>query len=672
MDRVKTMSLPISLRVSLLLLLLVPSVAAAPLQPSTTGVGSTPTQPQTTVRCQIGDTEPEACRSPFGMNSYFSGLERISRDGSAGTATLMERGRAMGVVWAREELSWATIEASGKGRWNWSHVDQRFREAADAGYQLSAMLLTTPAWARVVDCSARTLRYAAAGVRAEAYWCPPASAEQFADFVTAAVERYDGDGNADAPGSPRVAIWQIWNEPNAWETWPGSPAEYAALLEAGYHAAKAADPTAAVATAGLYIFDGGWNDGIGHRDGLSFLNDALSAQPTAWGSFDALAVHPYMPTAAPDEPGLFGAVSLWGRLTMAQNWLAAQTAARGGTARPLWISEIGWSTCSSSDPDCPSGTSTPADQPQGHWKGEHNPSSILLRHGPWTAEADRPAGPIGRSEEQQANYLVRSHGIALALGVEHINWFQLEDKFDGAAGNFWEEAALLRTAALGYAPKPAAIAYGVLTSQLAGARFEGFGALHTFQHNPNGLEPEARFHLRFRDADDQLIELLWRNQGTESILLPREPGTTTAEVIARDGSPLAAPIEAAAIGLNLSEAPIYVRQGTPPELVLSREELLHMVPLGAAAESFELQITNRGHGTISWSASSSAAWLRIEPPVGTTQQSLVHVIVDPMGLPLGLYQATLQINSSAGNQALPVRLLIAAEVTQLYLPLIQR
>lgn len=97
-----------------------------------------------------------------------------------------------------------------------------------------------------------------------------------------------------------------------------------------------------------------------------------------------------------------------------------------------------------------------------------------------------------------------------------------------------------------------------------------------------------------------------------------------------------------------------------------------MVPLDAAAESFELQITNRGHGTISWSASSSAAWLRIEPPVGTTQQSLVHVIVDPMGLPLGLYQATLQINSSAGNQALPVRLLIAAEVTQLYLPLIQR
>ena len=619
------MLIPIITRLSLFLLLLtLPSARAIPTPAATTNPAI----------------------SPFGMNSYFSGLERISRDGAPGRATLMERGRAMGVEWAREELSWATIEGNGKGRWNWSHFDQRLREVAEAGYQLNAMLLTTPAWARVADCSERRLRYAAAGVFAEAYWCPPASAQDFADFVAATVERYDGDTIADAPGSPRVAAWQIWNEPNAWETWPGSPAEYAAILEAGYNAAKAADPTATVVTGGLYIFDGGWNDGIGHRDGLSFLNDALTARPTVWSSFDVLAVHPYMPTAAPDEPGLFGTISLWGRLTMAQNWLADQLAARGGTPRPLWISEIGWSTCSSSEPDCPSGTSVMG--------------SALLR----------PAGPIGRSEEQQANYLVRSYAIALALGVEQIYWFQLEDKFDGAAGNFWEEAAILRTAALGYAPKPAATAYDVLTSQLAGTHVVGLGSLHTFQHDPSALHSVARFHLRFQDRDGRTVDILWRNSGEESVLFPLDPGKV-AELLTRDGNLLSVPIEGNALRLTLSEAPIYVRQALPSELGLSHDTLFVMVEPGAAPQLVELRIFNRGSGTIDWSATSSVAWLRVEPAVGTAQQSLADVIVDPTGLAPGLYEATLQISSSAGSRALPVRLIIATAISRLYLPLLR-
>lgn len=530
-------------------------------------------QPQTPV------AQP-AAPSLFGMNTYFTGLERNGRDGDAGVATLISQGRQIGVAWAREELSWGNLERDGKGRWSWAHFDRRLLATAQAGYGIVGMLLTTPAWARVSDCEARRLAFASRGVVALDYWCPPASPRDFADYVAAVVERYDGDGNADAPGSPRVAAWQIWNEPNAWETWPGSPAEYAALLEAGYAAAKAADPSAIVATGGLYVLDSAWRDDAGHSDGLRFLAEALAARPAIWRSFDALAIHPYMPDVAPDQPGLYGAVTLWGRLQTTRGWLDERTARLGGPPKPIWISEVGWSTCSAAESDCYAGgsagaASAPAGWPPApDWRLTLGPAATAS----YPAEpcagatetcaaalADEPgiAALIGKSEQQQASYLVRAYGTAIALGVRHLSWFQLEDKFDGSARNFWEEAAIYRSAALGYTPKPAATAYNALVGQLAGATYAGPGPLHSFTYVPTQPNPVARFHLRFRTADDTLVHLIWRNGGTEEVTLPLAEGSTP-QVFARDGQPLAAIVKGRALQLTIGEAPLYVRQRTRP------------------------------------------------------------------------------------------------------------
>jgi hypothetical protein len=613
--------------------------------------------------------------SPFGMNTYFTGLERINRDGDSGAAMLVAQGRALGATWAREELSWGNIERSAKGRWDWNPFDRRLAEASAAGYQIIGMLLTTPAWARVADCPERMARFAAAGVRVDDYWCPPANPQDFADYVAAVVERYDADGLNDAPGSPRVAAWQIGNEPNAWETWPATPAEYAALLEVGYAAVKRADPSAIVATGGLYIFDGGWNDGIGHRDGLSFFADVLAARPGVWHSFDVLAVHPYMPTAAPDAPGLYGAVSLWGRLTMARAWLDAQTALRGGPPRPIWISELGWSTCTADQPDCFVGgasLSTSSDGPPvPDWRLSLGPSASRAYAPAAGLQGAEPAGLIGKSEEQQANYLVRSYGIALALGVQHLSWFQLEDKFDGAAGNFWEEAAILRTVAQGYAPKPAATAYGVLTQQLAGARFVGFGALHNFAHNPGVLTEPARFHLRFLSADKRMIDLLWRNLGEETVLLALDPGTS-AELVTRDGRGLVVPLEQGAARVGLSEAPVYLRQSLPPALALSSEALLLLATPDDPPQPGVLVIANQGSGALSWSARSDASWLGLEPASASAHTSFLRLSANPAGLPLGLHQANLYISSDGGSRVLPVSLLIVPELTRVYMPFVGR
>lgn len=524
----------------------------------------------------------------FGMNTYFTGLERNGRDGEAGVATLIGRGRQIGVAWAREELSWGNLERDGKGRWTWAHFDQRLLATAQAGYGIVGMLLTTPAWARVPDCEARRQAYAGKGVVALDYWCPPARPQDFADYVSAVVERYDGDGVADAPGSPRVAAWQIWNEPNAWETWPGSPAEYAAILEAGYAAAKAADPSAVVASAGLYVLDSAWQDDAGHGDGLRFLDAALAARPAIWRSFDALAVHPYMPDVAPDQPGLYGAVTMWGRLHTTRAWLQERAARYGGPLKPIWISELGWTTCTAAESDCYAGASLGAALAEGaphpaDWRLTLGPSALgaypaepcdeapeacaaqLAEAGPAAlmAQSAEATSLIGKSEQQQANYLARAYGIAIAHGVRHLSWFQLEDKFDGAARNFWEEAALYRTAALGYAPKPASAAYATLAAQLGGATYEGLGQLHSFAHSPTQPSPAARFHLRFRAADGTIVHMLWRNTGAEELALPLIGGATP-QVFGRDGTALPARVEGGALRLGVGEAPVYVRQRTWP------------------------------------------------------------------------------------------------------------
>ncbi|NNJ12163.1 hypothetical protein EKD04_017680 [Chloroflexales bacterium ZM16-3] len=635
----------------------------------------------------VTSTQPAAI-SLFGMNTYFAGRERITRDGDAGVAALIAKGRQIGVAWAREELSWGNVERDRKGKWQWDDIDRQIGATAQAGYGIVGMLLTTPAWARVGDCGIRTMRYIYAGVRAESYWCPPASPQDFADYVRATVERYDGDGVADAPGSPRVAVWQIWNEPNAWETWPGSPAEFAAIWQAGYAAAKAADPTAVVTSPGLYIFDGQWQDGVGHSDGLRFFDEALAARPSLWGSFDALAVHPYMPDVAPDQPGLYSSISLWGRLSTAREWLDARIRHYGGSPKPLWVSEVGWSTCTSAQADCyagaVAGTAAPveslvASSSQPLTPSPQRPSFFLgpMATGAYT-DTSAPqldsaglAAMVGKSEDQQASYLVRAYGLAIAAGVQHMSWFQLEDKFDGSARNFWEEAAIFGTAAEGYRAKPAAQAYATMANLLTGASFLGFGALSTFAYSPTALSPKARFHLRFLTADNRLVDLLWRNSGVETVDLPLEPGRG-AELIDRAGAQLGMGGVGGAARLTLSESPIYLIQSIPPALTISPASLTVLVQLDAPPQQMSIVVANSGSGAIIWGATSSAAWASVQTPAGQGYRSLLRISISPAGMRLGSYNAILHVSSAAGTRDIPLRMVVSEQVYRRYLPFVGR
>jgi hypothetical protein len=96
------------------------------------------------------------------------------------------------------------------------------------------------------------------------YRCNPNDWEAYTKWVTALVERYDGDGKDDMPGLIiPVKYWEVMNEPdlNYQSNLPASessrlnfykqgPSEYATLLVNTYKAIKAADPESKVLIAG--------------------------------------------------------------------------------------------------------------------------------------------------------------------------------------------------------------------------------------------------------------------------------------------------------------------------------------------------------------------------------------------------------------------------------------
>ncbi len=84
---------------------------------------------------------------------------------------------------------------------------------------------------------------------------------EWALFVARVVERFDADGKDDAPGSPKVTWFTVWNEPD-WLPWPERPSvanqkmwrnwwgrdtgDLARLALVSYRAAKSANPRAKV------------------------------------------------------------------------------------------------------------------------------------------------------------------------------------------------------------------------------------------------------------------------------------------------------------------------------------------------------------------------------------------------------------------------------------------
>ena len=233
----------------------------------------------------------------------------ISVQGSA--ASSIADANALGVTWVRRFVRWDQTEPSRSGSYNSSvigELDDFVSRAHASNKKVALTVLGTPNWA---------------GGAGDFLNAPPDPA-QYASFVGRLAARYQG----------RVQSWEIWNEPDETEFWhrtTPSPASYAPLLKASYTAIKAADPATQVVAGPLtgnnYDFvEGLYGQGAG-------------------GSFDAVGVHTDTACGI-NPPSVFyyegGHV---GRFTfLGFREVHAVMAAHGDGAKPITMSEMGWST----------------------------------------------------------------------------------------------------------------------------------------------------------------------------------------------------------------------------------------------------------------------------------------------------------------------------------------
>jgi hypothetical protein len=121
---------------------------------------------------------------------------------------------------------------------------------------------------------------------------------------------------------------------------------------------------------------------------------------------------------------------------------------------------------------------------------------------------------------------------------------------------------------------------------------------------------------------------------------------------------------------------VYVRQG-PPELEIEPTSMTFMAEAdGANPASRHLAVDTLGHA-ITWTAtlSPAVAWLDAEPISGTTPVSITATAMIS-GLGIGRHTAQILIGADGAAidspQAVEVKLIVAEEIHELYLPLIVR
>jgi hypothetical protein len=186
-------------------------------------------------------------------------------------------------------------------------TDRLVAAASRAGIALLPIVLGTPSWA------AR---------HPDKYNSPPVDLRAYPAFLRALIGRYGPNGSFwdEHPGVPERSLrdWQLWNEPDNLRYWSDQPhaRDYVRLARAARRAIKDADPGARVVSAGY----------------ADRLWDSVAAlyRAGAKGVFDVVAIHPYT-----FEP----------RNVLRAVQFARRALRRAGDGqRPMWLTEVTWSS----------------------------------------------------------------------------------------------------------------------------------------------------------------------------------------------------------------------------------------------------------------------------------------------------------------------------------------
>ncbi|MFL5832092.1 MAG: beta-galactosidase [Solirubrobacteraceae bacterium] len=237
-----------------------------------------------------------------------------------------------GTHWIREAFDWSQIEPR-RGSYDFSRYDLLMTVAAQRNVRVLADLLDTPSWA---GANWNTI---------------PSDPSAFAEFVAAVVKRYGLHGTfwADHPNlqNDAVSTFELWNEPYYDNGNDGAynPGRYARLVKAAGNAGHGADPAAKFLLAA---------DNQSQLVGSTWVwwVDALyQAVPDLNRYFDGVAVHPYgTDLTGVQYPAPGKAYDGYGQVRRLES-IRQEFVNHGGSGKPLWITEIGWPTCTNGGSD---------------------------------------------------------------------------------------------------------------------------------------------------------------------------------------------------------------------------------------------------------------------------------------------------------------------------------
>ncbi|MEM7114098.1 MAG: hypothetical protein AAF614_16810 [Chloroflexota bacterium] len=260
--------------------------------------------------------------SLFGVNTFLQQeVELEKREQS------MQMLSEAGFRYIRQEFTWEDIEVHGKGdfldRRNedvigvvdaWEKYDNIVDLAEKYDVEIIARLSNPPSWTRaepdeVIGSNA-----------------PPDDFQDYADFVTAVTERYNG----------RIRYVQLWNEPNIYPEWGEQnvdPEAFTKLLCTGYEAAKTVNPD-------IIVLAGAMSPTIAlsGRDAndLVFMQRMYNAG--AGDCFDIASAQGYGLWSGAADQRLRPTV-----INYPHHMLIRDLMVQNGDAyKPIWISEMAW------------------------------------------------------------------------------------------------------------------------------------------------------------------------------------------------------------------------------------------------------------------------------------------------------------------------------------------
>jgi hypothetical protein len=327
----------------------------------------------------------------------------------APTADRVSEAIATGAKSVRIFALWKDLEPSAKGEYPSSEVnlantvkvyDDAIKQLNAAGVKPLFVVTEAPAWAN----------------GSSDVHVPPRDPADFGDFL----KRFAAHNKTVGP----VAGYEVWNEPDENIFWHPAPdaGQYTAMLKAAYAGIKAGDPAATVVAGPMTGNDYAW------------LENLYTAG--AQGSFDVVAVHTDTSCLdrGPDEfyreDGKLARFTFLGYRTVHETM-----AAHGDGDKPIWMSELGWSSTSGGPSSCT----------RGMWTGKK---------------------PSGVSEANQAAFLSKAYScLANDPYVTQADWFTLRDTTAESIDEL-NHYGLLRADG---SPKPAMSAFRAVAAAGGGA-----------------------------------------------------------------------------------------------------------------------------------------------------------------------------------------------------------